>query len=276
MSNSIYGRLGFNSTDPTTSGTVSNYSSNVITQMSLMPPLVNSWQANAIGSGTTSNFFVNPVANVTNKVWNVSNTLIVIANNLTSTVSSSITTALANVFTSSTSLATTTANNYLYVTNRESNVVPQNSDTTTPHYSTAIAQSKSLSYLVNQTDGVQNNSVIMGNFTSITLGNTLNSLYATMNTITNYLATTITYNYPISPNTTTIDSANAIALMNAVYQINYLMTKYPAQDSQFFQNSANVLQDFGTMTQFNNLGQSQLYLLNNYIGSPSLISNLNS
>jgi hypothetical protein len=242
----------------------------------MVPPLLNSWQTNAVGSGTVTGFFQNPVASVTQNIWNVSNTLIVIANNLTSTVSSTITTEMANVFSSATSISKTTANNYLYVTNRESNVVPPNSDTTTPHYTTAMSQGKMLSYLTNQSDGVQNNSVIMGNFTSITLGNTLTSLYNTMSTLTNLLSTTITYGYPITSNTTSIDAANAQSLTAAVYQINQLMTIYPAQDSQFFQNSSNVLSDFTTVGQFNNLGQSEKYLLNNYIGTPTLVSNLNS
>ena len=273
---SIYARLGFNSNDPTTNSTVSNYSSNVQTQMGMVPPLLTDWQTNAIASNTVTGFFKNPVANVTQSIWNVSNTLIILANNLTSTVSGTITTDLANVFTNSTALSKTTSNNYLYVTNRQSNVVPPNSDANTPHYTSAIAQGKMLSYLVHQSDNVQNNSVIMGNFTSITLGNTLSSLYTTMNTITNYLATTITYNYPISSNTTTIDLANTQALMNTVYQINLLMTQYPTQDSTFFQNSIKVVSDFTTVSQFNNLGQSEKYLLTNYIGTSNLVSNLNS
>jgi len=274
---SIYGRLGFNSSDPTTAASVTNYSSNVTTQMSLVPNLLSPWQANAVASGTVGNYFQNPVANVTLSIWTVANTLNVIANNLTSS-NSTITTALANVYSTVKTLSSTTANNYLYVTNRESNVVDQGSDTTTPHYKTAMSQGKILSYLTNQTDGVQNNSVIMGNFTSITLGNTLSSLYTTMNTISNYLATTITVvgNGVVGwANTTSIDVANAQNLMNTVYQTYYLMTTYPAQDSQFFQNSANVVSDFTTVQQFNNLGQSENYLLKNYIGTPSLVSNLN-
>jgi len=274
---SIYGRLGFNSSDPTTAASVTNYSSNVTTQMSLVPNLLQPWQVNAVASGTVGNYFQNPVANITLSIWTVANTLNVIANNLTSS-NSTTNTALANVYSTVKTLSSTTANNYLYVTNRESNVVDQGSDTTTPHYKTAMSQGKILSYLTSQTDGVQNNSVIMGNFTSITLGNTLSSLYTTMNTITNYLATTITVvgNGVVGwANTTSIDVANAQNLMNTVYQTYYLMTTYPAQDSQFFQNSANVVSDFTTVQQFNSLGQSENYLLKNYIGTPSLASNLN-
>jgi len=270
---SIYARLGFNSSDPTTNATVSTYNSNVQTQLAMVPPLLKPWQANAVGSGAVTNLFQNPVANITQSIWNVSNTLVVLANNLTSSVSGTITTQLANVNTNALLISTTSANAYLYITNRQSNVVPPNSDNVTPHYVSAISQSKTLSYLVHQSDGVQNNSVIMGNFTSITLGNTLTSLYNTMNTVTNILKTTITYGVS---NTTSIDAANASLLANSVYGINQLMTVYPAQDTQFFQNSANVLNDFASVTQFSNLGQSQMYLLTNYIGTANLVSNLNS
>lgn len=274
---SIYGRLGFNSNDPITNATVSNYNSNVQTQMAMVPPLLKPWQANAVGSGTVTGFFQNPVANITQSIWNVSNTLIILTRNLTSSVSGTITTQIANINTNASLISTSSVNTYIYITNRQSNIVPTDSDNLTPHYQTAISQSKALSYLVNQTDGIQNNSVIMGNFTSITLGNTLTSLYNTMNTVTNILKTTITYGgFPTYSNTTSIDAANASLLTNSVYEINQLMTLYPAQDKQFFQNSANVLNDFSSVTEFNSLGQSQMYLINNYIGTSSLISNLNS
>jgi len=278
---SIYARLGFNSSDPATNALSMPYSSNVMVQMDLLPPLIKPWQANAIGNSAVSGFFMNPVANVTQSIWDTSNTLITLTSGLTaSPANNTVNTAMANVYATSTVLSANSAQTYLYITNRQSNVTPPNSDTSTPHYNTAIAQGKMLSYITSQSDNISNSSVMLGSFTSVTLGNTLANLYSTMHTLTNILANTITYSTdPITGdphNTTNVSAANASALQNVVSTVNFVMSFYPAQDSAFFQNSANVLHDYGTVSQFNNLGASQNYLLQNYIGTPTLLTNLNS
>jgi len=273
---SVYARLGFNSSNPTINSLSSTYSSNVNTQMTILPSLLKPWQANALATGTgTDGFFVNPVANVTQLIWNTSNTLVGLTANLTSS-DPTVTTALANIVATSVTLANTTANNYLYVTNKESNVIPPDSDTTTPHYTTATAQGKMLSYITRQTDGIANTSVIMGNFSSVTLGNTLANLYSSMNTLTIILSNSITYDFITNTYITSISTANALALQNVVSTANFVMYYYPQQDSQFFQNSANVIHDYNKLSGLNNLGQSQNFLLNNYIGTPALKAHLNS
>lgn len=281
---SVYARLGFNSDDPHTNALSQSYTSNVNTQMTILPSLLRPWQANALANNTVSDFFVNPVANVAQEIWDTSNTLVSLTNGLfASPPNDSVNVAVANVYSTSTILSSNTANSYLYITNKQSNVTPPDSDLTTPHYTTATAQGKMLSYITSQTDGVSNTSVIMGSFSSITLGNTLANLYSTMTNLTNILANsltahTITYGEGEGTTyyTTNVSTTNAQALQNVVSTINFVMTYYPQQDSQFFQNSSNVVQQYGVLSQFNNLGQSQNFLLNNYIGSPSLIANLNS
>jgi len=281
---SVYARLGFNSANPTINALSENYTTNVNTQMTILPSLLRPWQVNALASNTVSNFFVNPVANITQEIWNTSNTLVSLTNGLfADPPNASVNVAVANVYSTSSILSSNTANSYLYITNKQSNVIPPDSDTTTPHYTTATAQGKMLSYITSQSDGVANTSVIMGNFSSVTLGNTLANLYSTMTYFTNILANsltahTITYGEGEGTTyyTTNVSTANAQALQNVVSTINFVMTYYPQQDSQFFQNSSNLVQQYGVLSQFNNLGQSQNFLLNNYIGSPSLLANLNS
>ena len=59
---SIYGRLGFNSADPLTNSVSNNYSANVINQLNVMPPLLNTWQTKDVADSNTSGYFVNPMA----------------------------------------------------------------------------------------------------------------------------------------------------------------------------------------------------------------------
>ena len=266
---SVYARLGFNSNDAVTNSTVSVYSSQVDARMNLMPQMVNSWQQSDIASANAYGYFVNPVANVSNSIISFSNTLVTLLNAATGSTSA-ITNSLANSNTYGSLIYNTVGNNYLYITNRESNVVNVGNDVTTPHYKTAMGLGKILSYLTYQTDGVQNNSPIMGNFTSITLANTLNSLSNTYSNLINLLANSFT------GNTSNITLSNALALENTANQLVYFMTYYPNQDTQFFRNSQNVVNDFSTVTQFSKIGGTEQYLLTNYIGTPKLISRLSA
>ena len=137
---SVYARLGFNSANPTINALSENYTTNVNTQMTILPSLLRPWQVNALASNTVSNFFVNPVANITQEIWNTSNTLVSLTNGLfADPPNASVNVAVANVYSTSTILSSNTANSYLYITNKQSNVIPPDSDYTT-NVSTANAQ----------------------------------------------------------------------------------------------------------------------------------------
>jgi len=268
---SIYGRLGFNSSDPTTANTVTTYSSGVQTQMKLMPPLLNSWQTADVANNNVGGYFVNPVGTVTQNIMNIANTVFATGN---SCDGSSISSPISDIITAITSTANTigfsTGPNYLYITNRQSNVVDIGTDTTTPHYKTATGIGKLMSYLVSASDGIQNTSPIMGSFTSITLGNTLNSLYSTLGTYSTIFINSI----DPDTNLSNITLVNAQTLSTTMNSITSLFYTYPAQDTAFFTNSQSVLNDFTTVRQFSNLGQTETYLLNNYIGTPKIISRI--
>jgi hypothetical protein len=275
---SVYGRLGFNYNDPTTDSTVENYTGNVINGMNLVPTLLNAWQTQDVATSNTGGYFVNPVANVTQIIWNTSNSIFQLTNGLTGSTGA-ITTNIQNARIDANTVSFSAANSYLYITDRQSNVVPADTDTSTPHYKTATGVGKMLSYITFQTDGVQNNSPIMGNFTSITLGNTLNSLSNTLVNVTGILANSIT----VVPdglggyaNTSNISLANSELLYNTIHQISNTIVYYPEQDKQFFMNSQNVVSDYSNVSSFSQIGATESYLLNTFIGTDKIKSRINS
>ena len=275
---SVYGRLGFNYNDPTTDSTVENYTGNVINGMNLVPTLLNAWQTQDVATSNTGGYFVNPVANVTQIIWNTSNSIFQLTNGLTGSTGA-ITTNIQNARIDANTVSFSAANSYLYITNRQSNVVPADTDTSTPHYKTATGVGKMLSYITFQTDGVQNNSPIMGNFTSITLGNTLNSLSNTLVNVTGILANSIT----VVPdglggyaNTSNISLTNSQLLYNTIHQIANTIVYYPEQDKQFFMNSQNVVSDYSNVSSFSQIGATESYLLNTFIGTDKIKSRINS
>jgi len=271
---SIYGRLGFNSSDPTTNATITNYSSAVANNVALMPPLLKKWQTEDIGNSAVGGYFVNPVAGVTATISSTMSSInsATIGVNVQSTISGTVTQALRDLGNSAASCVSTAAN-YLYVTNRQSNVVDPGSDTTTVHYKMAIGNGKILSYLTHQSDGVQNNSPIMGNFTSITLGNTLNTLSSSLSSQQIALSASITMG---TPNTSSFTLAQTQALQSTVSSISSLMSTYPAQDNAFFTNVKAVISDYSIVSPLGSLGSSEKTLVNNYIGTEKLKTRINS
>jgi hypothetical protein len=243
--------------------------------MAMIPPLVKPWQKADIANSSATGYFTNPVSNVANIIGSTAVTLsnAVGMANLTSIAVPSANAVLANIA-SNIGALTSAITPFLYLTNRQSNIVPVGNDLLTPHYTTAIGNGKILSYLTNQTDGVQNNSCIMGNFTSITLNTLLYPLSNTLIVYTTELVASISANG--TGNVTTMSLADMSILQNTVLQLNNYMIKYPAQDTQFFRNSQNVVADFNAVSQFSNIGQSETSLMNSYIGTPKLVSRLNS
>jgi hypothetical protein len=269
---SIYGRLGFNSTDPTTNATVSNYSSGVANNMALMPPLLNTWQTEDISTSNVGGYFVNPVAGITATISSTMSTIntATIGINVQSTISSTVTQALRDLGNTA-ATAVSSAANYLYVTNRESNVVDPGTDVTTVHYRMAIGYGKIMSYITYQSDGVQNNSPIMGNFTSITLGNTLSTLSNTLTSQQIALSNSITVG---SPNTSNLTLAQTQSLQTTVSSINTLMTTYPAQDNAFFTNTKAIMADYSIVSPLGDMGATETLLVNTYIGTDKLKTRL--
>ena len=278
---SIYGRLGFNSTDPTTAATVTNYSSGVANNMAIMPSMLpHAWQIEDISNSNVGGYFVNPVYSSASSILTVSGyTAGIFITYNPSSISIDITNLLYNIATTSINIYNTSAPNYIYVTNRESNVVGPGSDITTVHYQMAMGQGKLLSYLTSQSDGVQNNSPIMGNFTSLTLGNTLSNLNSSLiiyyNTLANSITITSNGNGGYA-NTSNISLSNAQGFSDTVNTINTLMTTYPAQDNAFFTNSKSVIADYSVVSSLGDLGSTENYLINKYIGTDKLKTRINS
>lgn len=268
---SIYDRLAFNSSDPLTAATVTPYTTSVNNQMAMVPPLLKTWQQQDIATSNTGGYFVNPVATVAQNIITSANTLSNTISTLNVTGSSSTINAAILSISTLANTAVSAGATFIYTTNRQSNVVGIGTDTTTPHYTTAIGIGKMLSYIVNQSDNVQNNSPIMGSFSSVTIGNTLNSMYSTLSTLSTIFLTSISM-----ANTSNISLSNAQALQTNMSQISTILTQYPAQDKQFFNNSQSVVADFNLVNQFSHTGQSENLLFNQYIGTPKLLSRINT
>lgn len=270
---SIFSRLGYDSAN-TPSMSLSN---TAIATMNTMPPLLTSWQAADVANSNTSGYFVNPVANVAQGIWNTANSIIAISGVTSVSNLSTLVTATNNVRAAS--------NNFILHTNRISGVTQPNASTgTLPHYSSAMSVSKILMYITFQTDGIQNNAPMMGNFTSLTVANTLTTQNTSIQTYRGMVANSIIVTSGTDPDTgaptysytTNLTPSQVSTMVNNLQPIADLMDGRRTADVTFFNNSRAVVDDYNKVDQFSSIGQTESYLYNNYIGSDKLKSRINS
>ena len=279
----LFARLGFNYTD--TNSDITPLADDVKKTLDIMPKMLQDWQVSDLSANTANGYFLNPCANVTSNIWNVSNTLVSVTNELTGTGNltglwaqiNSTLNAISNNVTSNTQ-----AGDFLAHTNRISGVISfqtsvnENTENL-PFYDTAMQTGKALVTLIYQTDGIQNNAPIMGNFTSLFVANTLSGLY---NTINSYVTTvnnsiSISGGPPPTPyiNTSnlTFNTVNAIA--TSANSINSTFYTRRTHDEDFFKNSTQLLLDYNKVNGIGT-GSSEQYLIKNYIGTDKLKSRL--
>jgi len=285
----VYALLQFDTTDPIANGAVEELSKSVQTQMKMMPKMIEPWQEADLISDEQEQYFVNPMANITNTIWSSANSCVAQSFNPLATAGSggassywdaangNIIVTFSNPGVQSVmnvalmtvkELSTNVANNFMIHTNRISNVIPLDFDITLPHYETAIGYGKMVMYITNQTDNIQNNSPLIGSFSSLFLANTLGDYANSFISINNiYLGSIVS-------NVSSLSLTDANQFSNAANLVSSTMNTYRQKDTTFFQNSQMVVERYNDVSQFNRVGQTELFLINNYIGTQNLKNNL--
>ena len=244
----------------------------------MIPPWLNAWQTKDVAEANTGGYFNNPVITITQNVFSAANNMVNMANGFPISGSTiTITNLLANTKNNAITLSysntelsiTSECDKFIYITNRLSNVVGMGNDASTPHYQIAIGYGKMMNYITNQSDGVQNNAPMIGGFTSVYTSNTLGPLVANTNTLLTTLQNSL------SGNNSTITLTDAQKLDNSMSQMLSTMVRCRTSDTNFFQNSGAVFDDYNKVTQFNNMGQTENQLIQ-VIGTPKLLSRLNA
>jgi hypothetical protein len=268
---SIFGRLGYDSAN--TANVVENLSNTAIHTMNQMPPLLNKWQTEDLANNVVGGYFKNPVANSTQSVWNVANSIIAITG---------LSDALSNVASNVSALIASSNSFYLH-TDRISGMSQPNASTATlPHYFSAMSVSKIMMYITFQSDGIQNNAPMMGNFTSLTIDDSLKAVNTIISIYPSMIANSINAVSVGTPPdeyvtyTSNLSSNQIQTIIHDIQSATNLMNSRRTGDVTFFNNSQAVVRDYNTVDQFSTPGQTETYLFNNYIGSDKLKSRINS
>jgi hypothetical protein len=267
----VYATLGYNFSDP--NGDVVRLSANTTDHLNSMPAFIESWQAKDIADNAVGGYYQNPVAANTNIIITSANSIHVLANAVV---------GLETIYTRANTLQLT-ANNFLEHTNRISGVTPFiGQDVINPYYDTAIGLGKTALYITNQTDGITNTSPILGSFTSILIGpqigqnasqiqnyvilvqNSLNTEVVTVDEIT---TTTTTSNLTL-PQISGIETG----LLNT----NALLYDRQTGDVTYYTNLRSFVDNYNEVKKFSDMGETQTYLVDNFVGTDKIKQRLNS
>lgn len=267
----IYDRLSLNF-DTNRFGsaqTLSQSASNTLNLIATTTPLTE-WQKTDLDSGPVvrSNYFQNPTALNVASMLISSNTLSVSANSANDNVTVALVATLVielNNFKSHT-------DNISGLTISTSQGIP------------SLGSAQSIGQLnmmtLAKTDGVTNTAPILGSFTSLFISDILQANTVQLQYYANeYANSIITTTDMESGNTTTssnLSPTEITKIQNYVISTTNVLYNQRMQDWTFYQNSLQVSNDVSFLQQFNNMGGTMSYLVNNVVGTPSLVTKLAS
>jgi len=270
MAESVFAKLGFDF-DTNKFGDGQYLSAPAKAYLNSSPMQITSWQQDDIANGNfqTTNYYKNPLANDCTLLLANTASILTFLNTKTFEVASE-----ANV----TLLLDTTTNLQIELNNFKSHTdnisgvatMTSNSDTI-PSLSTSTSIGNQLLRIVNVTDGVQNTTPMLGSMTSLFIGNEVNANVSMVNTKLSIL------NSSAVPNGKSYISNSAIlSIRTDLEAFNTFISYRRVSDWNFFSNAVNIVIDTTKVTSFNNVGNTQNYLIQNLIGTDRLKSNLES
>lgn len=264
---SIFGRLGFNF-DTNRFGDAQYLSPGAEAYLNAAPIQLASWQQSDIANGNvqTTNYYKNPLANdCTLLIANTSNII-----SFVTTVPFVFDSGSNAILLSAATNLQTELNSFVSHTNNVSGVTLMTSNTDTiPSLESASSIGNYLLRIVNVSDDIQNTTPLLGSLTSLFIGPEVNSNVAIVNTALHLL------NSSVAPNGNCyLSSVQVITISNTLNVLNTFISYRRVSDWNFFANATSIVMDTVKLSTFNNMGNTQLYLVNNLIGTDQLKENL--
>jgi len=275
----LFQKLGYNYSDP--HGDITDYSANTIEHLESLPSIIEDWQTQDISDSSVSGYYQNPLGAV-------STTISVTASAMYSTMNSNVSygvtgvaAVMANVKNLTSSLYTA-ATNFKDHTDRISGVTSYGDyiteagssiASTKPFRETIKGFSKLLVYLIYQTDGISNTSIINGSQTSLFTRPEMNVYSNTIQTYSN----TINVSIDVTPNgTSNLTLSQANTLYSGISDIVTFIDTRRTHDETFFTNMKTMVSDYQKTRQFTNMGSAETEMLNNYTGTSKILTRINS
>lgn len=286
----VFNRLSF-SFDTAKFGDAIFLTDNTKDFLNTQPIVLETWQKNDLANGTinTTNYYKNPLSNncatFKTRTQNLYNTMISIG---------LFTVPAAQTIIESTR---TTANNLILEIDKfkshTDNVsglltseatVPEDGSPVIeyPDYDKSVQLGQDLLMLLNNTDGIQDSSPVLGNMTSLFIKDELQAnsiIILNANATVNNTLSTITVpgedgDITIIRSNISVISAQAISnQVNIAYQ---LINTRREHDWNFYRQGLILLEDFNRIDKLENVGNTQTYLIKNLIGTDAYIEKISA
>jgi len=280
---SVYERLNF-SFDTGKFGDSINLSDNTKNYLNTAPVKLETWQKSDLANGSIvkTEYFKNPMINVTARLSDNVNTMNQVVQTITTFENGSGTamkTNLTNLVIEIQNYKSHTSN-ISGVTEARANVSEtSNVISHFPDYNKAVSAGEQILMLTNATDGVANTVPLLGNFTSLFISDDItanaNNIINDLILVQNSIRTETTGGE--EPVTTIVSnlSANLITTITAnVAAANTLLSTRRLHDWNFYRNSLNILDDYNKINALGRVGNTQKYLINNLVGTDKYKNNV--
>lgn len=262
--------LGF---DTAKFGDAINLSNNALNLLNVSPIKISTWQKEDIANNVVerSRYYKNPMTTVCATIKASASLIYNIANN-----------DPANTFTNAANVAPAliaSANNLIIEVDRfklhTDNISGLERSISTeesfnyPDLDSVTSLGTQMLLITNATDGVKDATPMLGCMTSLFIKDEMDANNANVGNAYFTLASSI----DIGGNCNiTVSEVNTI--ITIIDSASNLMNVRRTGDTIFYQNSKKILEDYSFLNRFNSLGNTQLYLINNLIGTETLINNL--
>lgn len=265
---SVYGRLGFNF-DTTKFNGADNLSTGVINLLGNTSINLSDWQANDLANAQVNGYYKNPHNDSLGALAVFVTGISLLSNTANYSFDDPDT---ANTLANTASSAQTSLLNFTYHTNNISGVTRSSNTAMYPDLNTALAIGRQILNITNKTDGVQNNTPILGNFTSLYIANDISIFVETLAndfiTISNSVSADANGNANNMISNTTMNT-----IISDIQSFQLLIDTRKNADITFYLNSYNISQEYQTVSQFSNLGATQNSLIK-LIGTDKLKTDL--
>lgn len=269
---SVFGRLGFNF-DTNAFGDAQHLTTGALNTLNAAPITIPDWQLTALGNGTVNknDFVKNPHTGVCATLTaNASAIRIITTNDPANTFPLIVDTSYVQAVSDA-------ANNYIielaafksHTDNISGLGVESANAAAIPDYDLAVSVGQQILRITNVSDDVSNTTPMLGSFTSLFIGNELAANNTTINQ--DY----ITISSLVRPNGNCyLTQAQAVSIASHMNTAKNLVNLRRTHDWNFYAKSVEVVNDYLVLDRFNNLGSTQTYLVNNFIGTETLVNNL--
>ena len=276
----LFSKLGYNYSDP--HGDITDLSADTIEHLEALPPIIEDWQSQDIADSNVGGYNQNPLGTISTTIATTANVIMNIQSTIQIYDNAGVGSIMVNVANAANNLISTMSafkdhtdrvsgvTSYSdYITEAGSSIA-----STKPFKDTIKGFSKLLMYVIYQTDGISNTSIMYGSQTSLFTGPEANTY---SNTLTTYKTTVNSSIYISGPNTkSTLTSTQANTINTGINEMITFFDTRRTHDETFFTNMKTMVSDYQKTRQFSNMGESETALVNNYTGSSKLLTRINT